>query len=325
MPDAALFAQAAGGQLSTREAIRTEAARMLEDPRARDGLRNFYEQWMRLQDAVPPKSGPYVGLYSPAVAAAVRASFDAQMDAALWSPQGSAAALVTSRTVYANDTIASLFGVPGRGDATLQPLLLPSNERAGILGHPELMATFATQTMTRPVHRGEFVLEQLLCQPIMDPPPNEPPFALGPSLLSARQQWEQTTSPAPCQQCHASMNSMGFLFEGLDAIGRRRTFDDLGDPIDTAVTLVGTGDPQLDGPTANLTAFGDRLGAHDSLVVECLAQQLYRYASKRELTAADDAVLASLAATYASSGENLKSLLIALTQTDGFLYRNNQP
>src|SRR5688500_5046409 len=45
-PDAALLARAAGGELSKATEVRAEALRMLEDERARGGLRDFVAQWL---------------------------------------------------------------------------------------------------------------------------------------------------------------------------------------------------------------------------------------------------------------------------------------
>jgi hypothetical protein len=325
MPDAELFVNAATGQLSTPDEVRAEATRMLDDPRARLGLRNFYEQWMQLPDGVLAKDGPYEGLYPSQVADATRSSFDAQMDDALWTPQGAIGALVTSRTAFVNASVAPLFGVSQVSGDTLAPVTLPTNERAGILGHPALMAALSTDTSTSPVRRGAFVLGQILCQPVSPQPAGVAPFTPVTSLQSVRQQLEGLTSPAGCQACHASLDPLGLLFEGLDAIGRPRTQDDLGNPVDTAVTLVGTGDPSLDQPTPDLATFGDRLGADDGLLQRCLASQLYRFAAKREIGPSDEAALVDLVTALATSGESVKSLLLTLSQTDTILLRANQP
>ena len=49
MPDDALFAAAADGSLETREGIEAEARRMLEDPKAREMMREFQRQWLDLR------------------------------------------------------------------------------------------------------------------------------------------------------------------------------------------------------------------------------------------------------------------------------------
>ncbi len=47
-PDATLLAAAEAGELDTADGIRTHAARMLDDARAREGLRSFVDEWYRL-------------------------------------------------------------------------------------------------------------------------------------------------------------------------------------------------------------------------------------------------------------------------------------
>ncbi len=47
-PDSGLLEQAARGDLSTPEQLRDTATRMLGDPRAEDGIREFVAQWLDL-------------------------------------------------------------------------------------------------------------------------------------------------------------------------------------------------------------------------------------------------------------------------------------
>ena len=67
MPDAALFAAAAEGSLSSAEGIRDQTRRMLSDPRAERALVRFHEQWLDIDDvlSIAPAQrayGPRYGL-----------------------------------------------------------------------------------------------------------------------------------------------------------------------------------------------------------------------------------------------------------------------
>ena len=67
MPDAALFAAAAEGALSSAEGIRDQTRRMLSDPRAERALVRFHEQWLDIDDvlSIAPAQrayGPRYGL-----------------------------------------------------------------------------------------------------------------------------------------------------------------------------------------------------------------------------------------------------------------------
>ena len=60
----------------------------------------------------------------------------------------------------------------------------------------------------------------------------------------------------------------------------------------------------------------------DSPEVEaCMTRQWFRFAYGRGETNADNCVLDQLGDEFAASGRNIQDLLIALTQTDAFMYR----
>jgi hypothetical protein len=326
-PDDALLAKAAANTLTTPDQIKAEATRMLADPtRAVPGLRNFYEQWMRITDLPPSKTAPFATIYTPALAASIRASFDAQMDDALWADTGAVTALLTSRQAYVDQTLAPIFGIKNITGNTLQKVTLDPAQRAGILTHPALMAIFATENGSHPIKRGVFMWDKLLCQPLPDPPANVPPFVAPGPGVSVRTQFETLTKdPANCQPCHKRINPVGFLFENYDTIGQYRTVDDNGQPVNSTVTIVGTGDTAIDQPTTGFTQLADRLGADDASVAKCMVNQLYRYTAKRREadTGADDKALESLTSTFMSSNQNVKSVLLALTQSEIFLNRLN--
>ncbi len=63
MPDATLFEAASRDALRTRGQIERQARRMLDDPRARDGVVAFHRQWLELEDVYA--SRPSIDAYAP--------------------------------------------------------------------------------------------------------------------------------------------------------------------------------------------------------------------------------------------------------------------
>ncbi len=323
MPDDELFTQAAAGALSAPEQIRAQALRMLADPKAKLGLQNFYEQWLGARELPTSKGGVYAATYNDVTRESVLVSFRAQTDAALWAEAGGLSALLAGNQAYADGNVASLLGVSLSPGAPLQAVTVNSAQRLGILTHPAIMGAHATNLGTRPISRSVFVWDRILCQTLPDPPPGEPPLPPIPPHASVRQTYEASDSSTRCQSCHARIDPVGFLFENYDSLGAYRTVDDVGQPVDPAVTIVGASDPALNGAAANAVAFVKRLAASDQ-VSQCLVDQLFRYASKREEGSLDQAFLADLATQYVRSGQSMKQVLSALTQSRTFLHRLNE-
>jgi hypothetical protein len=341
MPDTAAMSKAAAGQLATSDQVKVEAARMLADPKAHIGLANFYDQWLTVLNLPSVKTGNAAAVYTPAVQAALRASFDAQVDDALWAPTGALKALLGSTQVYVNATLAPIFGVVAAGNALTKVAVDPA-QRTGIVTHPALMAIYATNAESHPIKRGRFVWEQLLCQPFPDPPATTPigPPAFAPPMPgeSLRQDFERltrgTVEPNPpdmghqsyCMPCHSRVNPVGFLFENYDTTGKYRTIDDYGQPVKTSdLAVVGAVDAALNGPTMSPTQFANNLASHDASIAQCLVTQVYRYMAKRGDDTPDAPAISALQNAFAQSQENLTQVLVGLTQTDVFLYRMNVP
>jgi len=322
VPDDELYAKAAAGELSTPAQIREQALRLLSDPKAKLGLQNFYEQWLDVTDLPDSKGAPYTS-FGPAQKASVLASFRAQADAALWADSNGLSTLLAGDTAFYDANTAALLGLQTAPGGPLQAGKVNAAERLGILTHPAIMGTFATNTGSHPIHRGTFIWDQILCQPLPDPPANVPPFPGVPANTSTRHAYENFDSPASCQACHARIDPVGFLFENFDTLGTYRTVDDAAQPIDSSANVVGASDSTLNGPTANAVEFVKRLSNSDE-VSQCFATQLFRYAEKRLESDADQAFLADLVTRYAQSGQSTKELLSALTQSRGFLQRINE-
>jgi hypothetical protein len=328
-PDAMLMTAAGAGQLSTAAQIQAQATRMLADQRIVAGMRNFYEQWLKVLDLPtskvknPVTNTDYGTLYSPAVQTSLKASFDAQVDAALWGGGDTVKALLSGSDAYVDGNVASIFGVTGVTGTQIQKVTANPAQRAGIITHPAIMSVFATDTASHPIKRGVFFWDKFLCNPLPNPPPDVPPFVPPPPGQSLRADFEIMTAMGSCPACHSRINPVGFLFEHYDSMGYYVNTDSNGQPVNSATTIVGTADPMIDVATTDAVQFAAHLAADDSKVATCMVNQIYRYAVHRHEFAGDVMSLASLTDAFNKSGRSVKTLLGNLTQTEAFLNRVN--
>jgi hypothetical protein len=92
--------------------------------------------------------------------------------------------------------------------------------------------------------------------------------------LSERERATYRASNAPCVGCHPSFDPYGISLENFDVIGRFRTMDAEGRPIDASVTL-----PPIAGsrPAANAVEMGKAL-AETGAFASCVGTKLLTYA-----------------------------------------------
>jgi hypothetical protein len=174
-------------------------------------------------------------------------------------------------------------------------------------------------TRTSIVRRGLKVRLDLLCDRVPAPPNNVQLNleALGDGLTQ-RQRLEKHRTEPSCAGCHTLMDPIGVVFEGFDAVGRARTEDESGEAVDTSSTITATRD--LDGPVANAAALGQAL-ANSQQVRDCYVTQSFRFFYGRDYTTADQCSMAELLIAFRDSKQSISELIVALTQTDQFLYR----
>ena len=128
--------------------------------------------------------------------------------------------------------------------------------------------------------RGKWVLENILGAPPPPPPPNVPALKEttdGGKVLSMRERMAQHRDEPVCASCHARMDPLGFALENFDAIGRWRTRDESGAPIDASGAL-----PDGTQSTAS-RACAEILLARPERFVTTLTEKLLTYAVGREL------------------------------------------
>jgi hypothetical protein len=316
MPDQALLHAAETGQLGSKEQIEAQARRLLQDAKA-ERLFEYFEQWLDLDRLSTFERAPQV---FPNIAAnlpqLLRNETHAFVSSLLKSPTGSLTELLSAQYSYLNADLARHYGVTGPTGADFVRVEMPG--RAGVLTQGMLLA-HDKSNRTSIVRRGLKVRLDMLCQKV-PAPPNDVELdleGLGEGLTQ-RERLEKHRSVASCAGCHVLMDPLGVAFEGFDAVGRARTADEAGKPLDLATELTATRD--ADGPVTGPTELGDKLASSQE-VRECYVTQSFRFFYGRDATPADQCSLAELLLAFRDKQQSLSELIVALTQTDHFLYR----
>jgi hypothetical protein len=311
MPDATLRSAAASGKLLTDDGYASEVNRLVADARADVTRRTFFQQWLWPLLELPaldsrasdPAFKAFAGTNLPGPTLKDHMVKDV-LDAASWvtSHGGTVVDLLTNRQSFAKDAdLAGIYGIApwnGMGD----PPMLPA-ERAGLLTRPAFLSTGTTGT--RPIMKGVFIRETLLCDAIPPPPANAAATAI---VITPAQTTRQTlvalteASGTVCAGCHkALINPLGFASENFDGLGRARTQESFYDttgklvgtkPVDTSsVPGVVAGDPASSTGIADVT----QLIAKSDKVQACLAAKYFRFAFRRIETAKDTDAITGLA------------------------------
>jgi mono/diheme cytochrome c family protein len=313
IPDQPLLAAAASGQLNTREQVVRQAERMVNDLRARSKLRELFLQWLRVEQvpdiAKDPKRYPQ---FNEAIASDLRTSLDLFLEDVIGGDAADFRQLLRADYVYLNGRLAQFYGADLSPDAPFQKVYLDQRERAGVLTHPYLMASFAYTASTSPIHRGVFIARSVLGRVLRPPPEAVAPLA--PDLhpdLTTRQRVTLQTKPESCQSCHGMINPLGFTLEHFDAVGRYRK-DEKERPID------GSGSYETRaGEVVNFEGIRDLAAflAASEETHTAIIQQMFHHLVKQPVRAYGPQTLPNLRRFFAANDFNLRKLMVEIMAT----------
>jgi hypothetical protein len=314
MPDDELFERARSGELHTPEQVGTEVARMLDDPRARGKLASFHEQVWQLgrYAKIAPDAETYPNLPDDLVDR-LRASSNRFFESVI-DEGGGLREFLTAPYAFADAELAPLYGADLSGNQ-LARIEFEDGERKGFMMQVGFLASNAYARKTDPIHRGLFVLRDMLCRLIPDPPPgaqNTPPPETDEPIITTRQEISLLTGQLYCPTCHSQINEPGFAFEGFDAVGQVRE-EENGAPVDTSGSIT------LDGEEVSFSGAGELVEAlaDSQEAQDCYASRWLEFAYGRALGERDDALRVELA----SEPRSVQSLIQTLTTSDDFLSR----
>ena len=326
MPDAALLASARKGELSKPEGLERVARRMLEDPRAKEGVDDFVSQWMRFDRVLASgrDSRLYPG-FSRNTAVAMTEETRRFVADLVWKDRDFTE-LFTDEHAYVNAELATVYELPAPAVEFDRVPIATNAERAGVLGQALFLTLTANPSDTSPTARGLFVREHFLCQHVADPPPgvstNLPPLTQAKPQTN-RERLNMHVADQSCAACHNAVDPIGFGFEKFDAIGRRREKAKLvfypldrksKEPpktleldLDTSGWISGIPNSKFSSPR--------ELGAilaQTPQCQDCIVKQYFRYVAGRPETNADRPLIRKVSEDFRSSKFRFKHLIASM-------------
>jgi len=317
-PDRALIELARSGGLDSDDEVAEQAKTMMASERAVATIDAFHEQWLRLDD-LPNlnKNTERFPSWTPALGAAMAEEVRLFTREVMLKGSASVADLLTSTDTFANGSIAEIYGVSGVAGEAFEGVRLPSDVRAGLLTMPGFLAAASGADNPKPFHLGALLLERFYCQTLTPADPDliasVPAPKQDPAIVGERAYLEEQTNHPTCLACHAMMNPLAFGLGNFDSLGALREKDQHGVPVQADGILF---DAEFSGPR-ELAA----LMANDEQVEECLTKQWFRFATRHRESPADVYSLEQGFQRAKKEGGNLRELMLALTSSRSFLYR----
>ena len=345
MPDQALYEAADAGKLDTDEGVLEQAKRLLDDPmkRSRTMVAFFFDNLLPIADlsGLTREASQYP-TWSGTIGAAMRREVQSLLEYEIYENKtqlappyapGSWPAILTAPYTFANAALFSFYGestfAPGTSvtGAELTKVNLNTKQRLGLLTLGGIAAGATVSNMTNPVLRGSFIVNKLMCRGIELPAGVTVSVPDPYSGKTARERFSQHSMAPTCGACHKSIDPLGLPFENYDAVGLYRASEKWTDPMtkvayDTPIDASGSV-PGVSGTAQNGIELA-KLLATSPEVESCFASHWMRFAFGRSLEKTDTCNQQSVEVAFKDANYNVKQLLLALTQSDGFLYRPAQ-
>ena len=313
LPDAPLREAAARGEVRTPEQIRTHAERMVQDPRTKAKVGDFFHHWLAMHEAddLSKDALAYPG-FTEEIVGDLRRSLEYFARDVMWSEASDYRQLILSENIMMNARLARFYGAPVPDGRGFVPVKFDAAQRAGVITHPFLLSMFAYHKSSSPIHRGVFLTRNVLGR-LLKPPPQAIEFnddRFDPTL-TMREKVTQLTNKAACMSCHVTINPLGFSLENFDAVGRFRTTD-ANKPIDPASDYITS-----DGDTVKLTGPRD-LAKHTAESEDArrgFVRQMFHYMVKQPTLSYGGDTLERLDAQFLANNANMRKLLTEIATT----------
>ncbi len=326
MPDAELLAHAAAGDLHRPDVLRTQARRMLRDPRVRGLATEFAGNWLDFRRFEEHNSVDRQRF--PTFTNELRqAMFEEPIRYFIDMAQRNRSVL---DLLYGNDTfvnrpLARHYGMPELSKGSDDWVHVADARRSG-RGGVLPMAVFLTKTApglrTSPVKRGYWVVRRLLGEQVPPPPPTVPELPKDEAKLgelTLPQVLARHRDNKSCAGCHRRFDAIGLVFEGFGPIGECRAKDLGGHPVQTVATFPdGKDRKEIEGLRAYL-----RDKRQDDFV-DNLCRKLFSYALGRSMLVSDKKTLDEMRRKLAADGHAFGTLVEVVVTSPQFLNKRGR-
>jgi hypothetical protein len=322
IPDERLLDLAEHNQLTNPQTLEKEVRRMLADPRSTDSLVNdFTAQWLNLrrveESVVDPEKYPN---YDESLLQGFERETELFVESTIREDR-SLHDLLNANYTFLNERLARHYGVPGIYGNRFRRVTLPNlDQRGGLLAQGALLVTTSYPDRTSPVLRGKFLLNNIYGLPIPPPPPgidsNLADSKPGTAPKTMRERLAQHRTSPTCNNCHSSIDPLGFALENFDVIGGWRTVDEAGKPVDaTGTTPNGQNIQGLSGLRALLLDDPEQFP-------RTVTEKLMAYALGRRVEYYDLPAIRKIVRDAGAQNYKWSSIIVGIVKSPGFLMRS---
>lgn len=316
IPDQPLLAAAQDGSLATEDGIAAQVDRLLAMDAVKQNITRIVIDWFNVrQVAGKSKSDTFLAVLPAAdrdqsvLQNDLITSTRRFIDSVLWS--GSPVSdLLTSQTVFVNQRLATLYGLPFSGAAAgdFVPVTPGDAARAGMLTQPAFLWALSDPETTSIVKRGKFIHDDVVCQ---DPAPSPGKLLDDPAIMAKLamlpteiDKSDYRMSTGQCMGCHSLIDPYARVLENFGPAGQFRTTADGRDVVPTGVFTTGPlANKQLDGPAAFAQAVNE-----GHLLNACAVQKISSYVIGRMIRASDTCQTQEVHARFEKTDGTVSSL-----------------
>jgi uncharacterized protein DUF1592/uncharacterized protein DUF1588/uncharacterized protein DUF1595 len=330
-PDAELLTAARQNELSTSAGISAQVDRILAMPAARKNLEGALFSYFQVDNLATVKiddpaftSGtqakPYTGVRESAYH-----EVELFLTNTLWSSP--LTGLLTAKKSWLNTTLANLYGVtlpPQKDENQFVETVLPET-RGGLLTQVGFLASNSRPDVPSVVARGLVVNKAMLCQ-------TNPTFPTDPALVaqieeaglklaaaSERERADFRANTAPCFGCHRTFDAYGLALDRYDIIGRHRTVDPQGRPIDASVTLPALFNNEV---AADAVAMQNQIAQNPGFSA-CFSKNMLNWAlAEGSQLTPNSCATQAIVSGFQAGDKSLTSLLREIAISKAFTHRN---
>ena len=228
----------------------------------------------------------------------------------------------SSRVTFLDKKLQDYYGVKAKDSKKkgFAKVTMPENKnRVGILSHPSVLISTSDPDRTSPVKRGAWLLENILGMPPPPAPANVSPIESdrkNKSKLTFRQKLEKHREDKACASCHAMMDPLGFAWDNYNAIGKWRTKDNKGKPVDVKTNWRGD----------QINSFNDLqkllTGKYRRKFIKCLTEKMMIFALGRGLEIHDRIAIMKIVDKVDRPKSTFQDLIFAVIDSTPFQYRS---